>query len=129
MIPYSVARLRTRRRKNDSGKFKQSRRLGVSMSGTGEHNGWRFEVSRARVGVTVRRDVFSLTIRDEEGSMLHRLTGFTNRDQATLAARRWIDEAQALMNIRIDREHRQKGMRALKRVATIETKKSTPPHS
>jgi hypothetical protein len=116
MIPDSVARLR-KRRKADSGKFKRSRRLGVSMEGDGEHHGWRFEVSRSRVGVTVRRDVFSLTIRDEEGSMLHRLSGFTKREQAVVAARSWIDEAQALMDIRVDREHRQKGMRALKRVA------------
>ena len=129
MIPYSVARLRAKRRRNDNGKFKRSRRMGVSMSGTGDHNGWLFEVSRARVGVTVRRDVFSLTIRDEEGSMLHRLTGFTKRDQAIAAARKWIDDAQALMDIRIDREHRQAGMRALKRATRNVSTKSTPPHS
>ena len=117
MIPDSVARLRGKRRKKTSGKFERSRRLGVSLEGNGEHCGWRFDVSKARVGVTVRRDVYSLTIRDEEGSMLHRLSGFTRREQATIAARKWIEEAQALMEIRIDREHRQKGMRALKQAS------------
>ena len=121
MVPYSVARLRNKRRRNDSGKFRRSRRLGVSMEGDGEHNGWKYEVSRSRVGVTVRRDVFSLTIRDEEGSMLHRLTGFAKREQAVTAARKWIDEARALMDIRIDREHRQTGMQALKRANRYES--------
>jgi hypothetical protein len=105
---------RAGRRKVDSGKFKRSRRLGVSMEGGGEHDGWQYEVSRARVGVTVRRDVFNLTIRDEDGSLLHRLSGFTKREQAVAAAKQWIEQTQPLIEIRIDREHRQKGMRAAK---------------
>ncbi len=115
MIPDSVARLRRKTRKSDSGKFKRSRRLGVTMEAGGEHLGWQFEVSRVRVGVTIRRDVYNVTIRDEHGSLLERLSGFAKRDQAAQAARQWIEQTQPLVELRIDREHRQKGLRALKR--------------
>ena len=104
-------------RKSRGGKFQRNRRLGVSMEGGGEHHGWQFEVSRSRVGVTVRRDVYNLTIRDEDGMLLHRLSGFAKREQAVVAAKQWIEEIQPLIQIRIDREHRQKGVRAVKRAA------------
>lgn len=115
MIPDSVARLRRKTRRVDSGKFKRSRRLGVTMEAGGEHLGWQFEVSRVRVGVTVRRDVHNVTIRDEHGSLLERLSGFAKREQAVQAARQWIEQTQPLVELRIDREHRQKDIRALKR--------------
>ena len=87
------------------------------MDAGGEHLGWQFEVSHVRVGVTVRREVYHLTIRDERGSLLEQLSGFVKREQAVIAARQWIEKNQPLVAIRIDHEHRLKEMRAMKRHA------------
>jgi hypothetical protein len=122
MKSHSAAPHSSRRRTSDSGKFssgkfQQCRRLGLTIENGGEHLGWQLEISRSRVGITIRRDVYSVTMRDEDGSFVHRLSGFANREQAVAAARKWIEEVQALLEIRIDREHRLSGMRALKRSA------------
>ena len=72
------------------GRFHHQRR-GVDSVSREKHLGWNIEIGRRGVGVTLRRDVYSATIRDRDGNHEHFLNGFATATAAVIAAKKKID--------------------------------------
>jgi hypothetical protein len=82
-------------RSRDSGKFKSQLVLGQVKSAGSEYRGWTYEFISHQTGASVKRMLFSVSILDENGHRAAYLRDFANVDQATRAAREWIDRTES----------------------------------
>ena len=73
---------------------KQNAKLRNWQSGVAprEHYlGWEIEINKRAVGVTIARDLFSATLRNDATNAEEYLSGFSSHEAAVSAARRKID--------------------------------------
>lgn len=84
----------------DDGKFHQRAKTGLSQLAQVEHRGWSYQFTSHQIGTSVRRTSYSVTIADPDGHRAEYLRGFSSLDQASEAAREWIDQIAAKINTR-----------------------------
>ncbi|HJN11317.1 MAG: hypothetical protein QGH33_14070 [Pirellulaceae bacterium] len=80
----------------DSGKWKRIARTGVGNVTAEEYQGWKIELTHRKVGVTIRRDQFVVTMRRTTPAHEEQLTGFATKVAALAAARKRIDLLSAV---------------------------------
>jgi hypothetical protein len=78
-------------KRNPSGKWEHLPHTGIGRI-TGETIGdWTLELSHRQVGVTIKRDQYSVTIRRESPAHEELLSGFASKVSALAAARKRVD--------------------------------------
>jgi len=75
----------------DSGKFRTRARLGTARSSDETYRDWSFHLISHNTGSSVRRTTYSVSISDPARNRIAYLRDFPNVEQATTAARTWID--------------------------------------
>lgn len=76
----------------DDGKFHRRARFGVETNPGGKHRGWSYKLISHQTGTSVKRMIYHAEIRDPHDNQLAFLRDFSNLEQASKAARDWIDE-------------------------------------
>ena len=64
-----------------------------------QYRDWEVEVTRRRVGVTIRRYQHRAVIRRQDQGAEHLITGFPSEASAVDAARQWIDRQESRQRI------------------------------
>ena len=77
---------------HESGKFRSYARVGVEKTPRQEYRDWSFEFILHQTGISVRRTCYSVAICDPRKSRAAYLRDFNSLEQATSAARKWIDK-------------------------------------
>ena len=78
-------------KRNPSGKWERLPRTGIGHV-TGEEIGdWTLELAHRQVGVTIKRDQYSVTIRRASPAHEELLSGFSSKAAAMEAARKRVD--------------------------------------
>jgi len=86
-------RSRTGRRSgNPLGKMERVPVVGVQQFSDQAYRGFRFQIGRRTLGVTVKRATYSVAIRQADGPDSGYLTDLPSLEAAHAAARAWIDE-------------------------------------
>ena len=80
-----------RRPRRDSGKFRTRARLGTARSPDETYRDWSFRMISHSTGSSVRRTTYNVLISDPARNQIAYLRDFPNIEQATTAARTWID--------------------------------------
>lgn len=76
---------------NPSGKFSKTTAPGVQHFSPVVHQGYRLTVGRRKIGVTVKRVQYSVSIQGPDGRQVRYLDNFASIPAAQAAARDWID--------------------------------------
>jgi hypothetical protein len=76
---------------NPGGKWQSIPRSGVTRVHHEEIDGWHLEINRRRVGSTIRREQYSVTMRRELPAHQEYLSGFSSKSAAIAAGRERID--------------------------------------
>jgi hypothetical protein len=79
---------------NPSGKWQSVPRSGLTRVHHEEYDGWHLEVNLRRVGSTIPRDQYSVTIRKELSAHEEYLSGFSSKAAAISAGHQRIDLLQ-----------------------------------
>ena len=74
-----------------SGKWQQEPRTGISHVAREQIGDWTIELSHRRVGITIKRDQYTATIRRELPAHEEQLAGFSSKVSAMAAARKRVD--------------------------------------
>ncbi len=87
---------RTGPRKKETGKFRSYAQTGIEKS-TGEpYRGWSFSFVTHQTGSSVRRKRYAVAICDPHKNRAAYLRDFSSLQQATTAAKAWIDQTLSL---------------------------------
>ena len=78
-------------KRNPSGKFEHVPRTGIGHIASEKIGDWIVELSHRKVGVTIKRDQYSVTIRRESPAHEELLSGFSSKVAAMAAARKRVD--------------------------------------
>lgn len=78
-------------KRNASGKWEQLRHTGIRQIACEQIGDWTIDLSHRRVGVTMKRDQYSVTIRRESPAHEELLSGFSSKVAAMAAARKRVD--------------------------------------
>ena len=78
-------------KRNPSGKFEHLPHTGIGKVASEAIGDWTLELSHRRVGVTIKRDQYSVTIRRESPAYEELLSGFSSKTAALAAARKRVD--------------------------------------
>ena len=78
-------------KRNPSGKFEHLPRTGIGHIAREEIGDWTLELAHRQVGVTIKRDQYSVTIRCESPAHEELLSGFSSKAAAMAAARKRVD--------------------------------------
>ena len=78
-------------RRADDGKFQRRARFGIETNTGGKHRGWSYKLISHQTGTSVKRTIYHAEILDPHDNQLAFLRDFSNLDQASRAAREWID--------------------------------------
>jgi hypothetical protein len=100
----SLCDQRKRNDGNPNGKFEPVAAPGVQQFSPQEHKGYCYTVGRRKVGVTVKRVQYSVSIQTRDGRQVRYLDNFSNMQSAQAAARDWIDTAFQLAKLEKARE-------------------------
>ena len=84
-------RYHTGSKRNPSGKWEHRPRTGIGHVAFEEVGDWTLELTHRQVGVTIKRDQFSVTIRRESPAHEELLSGFSTKVSAMAAARKRVD--------------------------------------
>lgn len=84
-------RYHTGSKHNPSGKFEKQPRTGITQVMSEEIGDWIIEVTHRQVGMTIKRDQYSVTIRRESPAHEELLSGFSSKVAAMAAARKKVD--------------------------------------
>ncbi|MCA9122003.1 MAG: hypothetical protein H6822_12015 [Planctomycetaceae bacterium] len=76
---------------NSSGKWEHRPRTGIGHVAFEEIGEWTLELTHRQIGVTIKRDQYSVTIRRESPAHEELLSGFSNKVTALAAARKRVD--------------------------------------
>ena len=82
--------------RKDSGKWKRRPHTGVGNVATEEYRGWTIELTHRKLGTTVKRDQFVVTLRGDSPASHEQLPGFATKAAALVAARKRIDLLSAV---------------------------------
>lgn len=77
--------------RNEIGKFRARRRLGMAPEIRTEHRGYTFSMTSFESTAGVIRNRFNVAVYDDLGCRRTYLRGFNSLAQATAAAKDWID--------------------------------------
>ena len=78
-------------KRNVSGKWEHLPRTGIGHVARETIGDWTIELSHRQVGVTIKRDQYSVTIRRESPDHQELLSGFSSKVAALAAARKRVD--------------------------------------
>lgn len=78
-------------KRNPSGKWEHLPRTGIGHVASEEIGEWTLELTHRQVGVTIKRDQYSITIRRESPAHEELLSGFSSKVTALAAARKRVD--------------------------------------
>ena len=90
--------------KDASGKWQRVRKTGVGHVLTETDGTWEIAVTQRRVGTTIRREVFSVSIRAESPHHDEFLSGFTSKELALESAKQRIAMLDAVQRLRQQRQ-------------------------
>ena len=76
---------------NPSGKMKQMPAPGVQLFSEQSHRGYRYQIGRRVLGLTIKRTTYSATIEHIEGGAAEYLADLPSLAAARQAAEAWID--------------------------------------
>jgi hypothetical protein len=85
---------------------------GLQVLGRETYRRWTLIVEHRQLGVTVRRDQFSVRIEDEQDTGNEYLTGFASRATALQAARRRVDFIMDIQRPRMPQRNRRRQLLA-----------------
>ena len=78
--------------REDTGKFRPRRRLGLASEKRTEHRGYTFSITSFESAAGVRRQRYNVAVFDDLGCRRAYLRGYKSIPLATAAARAWIDD-------------------------------------
>ncbi|MBC8352548.1 MAG: hypothetical protein H8E66_11200 [Planctomycetes bacterium] len=84
-------RYHTGSKRNPSGKFEHRPRTGIGHVALEVIGDWTLELAHRQVGVSIKRDQYSVTIRRESPAHEELLSGFSSKVAAMAAARKRVD--------------------------------------
>lgn len=87
-----VGRQPVRRAEKSLGKLQRVPPLGVQQFSEQAYRGFRFQIGRRTLGLTVKRAIYSVAIHEVDGPDSCYLTDLTSLEAAREAARAWIEE-------------------------------------
>ncbi|MDA1050450.1 MAG: hypothetical protein O3C40_08200 [Planctomycetota bacterium] len=95
-------------KRNASGKWEHVPHTGIGHVACEEIGDWTVELSHRQVGVTIKRDQFSVTIRRESPAHEELLSGFSSKVAAMEAARKRVDLLSHMREPTVRAPHRRR---------------------